>query len=141
MAATIHQARPWPVPVPPEFAIPEGLSRDEFTALGASIVVLFPTTAPDAVALVRGLCVEWEQRLSRFLPDSDLSRLNRRAGEPVVVSPLLFTVLETALAAAEASDGLYDPTMLGQIEALGYDRSFEQIKGIPGRRPASSRSI
>jgi thiamine biosynthesis lipoprotein len=35
--------------------------------------------------------------------------------------------VEVALLAAEATGGLYDPTILAQLERAGYDRSFERL--------------
>jgi thiamine biosynthesis lipoprotein len=87
--------------------------------------------------IVRTLFAHWEQTLSRFLPQSELSQLNRLAGKPVVVSELLFTVLERALMAAEATNGLYDPTLLNQLMQLGYDRSFDEL---PAELPTAERS-
>lgn len=34
-----------------------------------------------------------ESACSRFLPDSELSRLNKQVGQEVVLSPLLFSIL------------------------------------------------
>jgi thiamine biosynthesis lipoprotein len=57
----------------------------------------------------------WFQRIddecSRFKPASDVSRLATRVGEPVVVSPLLFEVVQFAVAIAAASGGAFDPTL------------------------------
>ncbi len=47
----------------------------------------------------------------------------------MVVGELLACVLAAALRAAQATQGLYDPTMLRQLEQLGYDRSFERMPG------------
>jgi thiamine biosynthesis lipoprotein len=47
---------------------------------------------------------------------------------------LLWDVLNAALAAAWASDGLYDPTLLPQLVQLGYDRSFDTLPDlVPAR--------
>ena len=73
-----------------------------------------------AVALLRRA----ERRLSRFDPRSDLSRINRRAGEPVRVGRLTRAVVAEALAAAHATGGLFDPTVLRAVQAAGYDRDF-----------------
>jgi thiamine biosynthesis lipoprotein len=77
--------------------------------------------------VARTLFAGWEDALSRFRPDSELSLLNQQAGVPVTVSRLLYNVLATALEAARATGGLFDPTMLRQIADLGYDRSFETL--------------
>ncbi len=76
-------------------------------------------------------CMTWLEevnaRLSRFDPGSEISLLNRSAGGWFAASETLFTAVEIALAAAQASGGLFDPTLLRQIEALGYDCDFAQI--------------
>lgn len=73
-----------------------------------------------------------EAELSRFRPNSGLSRLNAAAnGRPQPVSPLLQTVLAAALHAAEDSDGLFDPTILAALQQAGYDRSFDLLVAGP----------
>ncbi len=72
-----------------------------------------------------------EARLSRFLPDSELSRLNRAAGRPFTASPLLFDLVEAALAWRRRTGGIFDPTILQALIAHGYDRSFEYIAARP----------
>ena len=124
---------PPPPPAAPEEAAPAGMRRESFRAMGTTITVLSPAgQGTRAVEATRALFDEWERALSRFLPESELSRLNARAGAPLAVSPLLWEVLTTALHAARASDGRYDPTLLRQMIAIGYDRTFEEIRhGVP----------
>jgi FAD:protein FMN transferase len=69
----------------------------------------------------------WEQRLSRFSPDSELSRINLSAGQSVRISSVMQEVLHSALRASRISDGMVTPTILGALEAAGYDRSFEEL--------------
>ena len=70
---------------------------------------------------------ELEARWSRFRADSEISRLNRRAGTPVVVSPDTVGLIERATEAWRFSGGAFDPTVLGPMIRAGYDRSFDQI--------------
>jgi thiamine biosynthesis lipoprotein len=42
----------------------------------------------------------------------------------------LLDAVEIALWAAEVTGGLYDPTILNNLEAAGYDRSFEQVANV-----------
>lgn len=107
--------------------VPAAMRRDDFAAMGTTVSVVTDAEAADTGDEVERLFAEWEQCLSRFRPDSELSRLNARAGRPVAVSPLLFDVLTAALRAARATAGLYDPTLLRTLEGLGYDRSFELL--------------
>lgn len=126
-------------PAFPEFSLPEGMGREEFWAMGTTVSLLLPESRLKAGAsTVRSLFSEWEQALSRFLPESELSRLNRHAGEPAVVSDLLYTVLSRAIVAAQATGGVYDPTLLSQMVQLGYDRSFDTL---PSSLPASTFAV
>lgn len=112
--------------------------------MGTTISLLLPSgQAVMGRQIVHALFTEWEQVLSRFLPESELSQLNQRAGKPMLVSDLLCTVLLTALAAAQATEGVYDPTLLDQLMRAGYDRNFDDLPlercgrcapGLPGGR-------
>ena len=81
---------------------------------------------------------EVDKRLTRFQEDSELCRLNRAAGRWQPVSPLLFTAMQAALEAAAASNGWFDPTLLAQLETLGYDRDFSQVAHTPAEDSADS---
>ena len=110
------------------YETPEGLARASFQAMGTTIVVIVPEQALDeALRLTRGLFAEWEDALSRFRPESELSLLNAAAGFRVPVSGLLMTTLSTALNAARATRGVFDPTILQRMLEIGYDRSFETL--------------
>jgi FAD:protein FMN transferase len=118
-------------PVPPDYATPAGLRREEFRAMGTTISLLLPESQAEVgTHIVRTLFSEWEKALSRFLPESELSQLNQQAGTPVAVSDLLYTVLATALTAAQATEGVYDPAMLDQLVQLGYDRTFDELPAV-----------
>ncbi|MFI5271706.1 MAG: FAD:protein FMN transferase [Ktedonobacterales bacterium] len=100
----------------------------------ATAVSVRIATAPERAAAAEhaaDACMQWfdevDQRLSRFRPNSDLSRLNAAAGQWFAAPAMLFEVAMLAVAAAEASGGLFDPTLLRQLKALGYDRDFALI--------------
>ena len=78
-------------------------------------------------------------RLSRFLPDSELCRLNADGRETVPVSRLLLEVAAAARWAGLLSDGLVDATLLGEIKRAGYSESLagDRDRPGPGRIPAS----
>ena len=77
-----------------------------------------------------------DQVASRFRIDSELSRLNAAAGSEVVVGHDLFEAIEVALAMAEATDGMVDPTVGAAMNRLGYDRDFaEVLPGVDGELP------
>ncbi len=99
--------------------------------MGTTISLLLPENQNElALEIVRTLFADWEQTLSRFLPVSELSRVNQQAGIPTPVSDLLYNVLTTALAAADATQGIYDPTLHNQLVQLGYDRTFDELPAV-----------
>jgi thiamine biosynthesis lipoprotein len=82
----------------------------------------------DALDAVEDFFYSVEDRFSRFRVDSELSRMNRASGSRVRVSADLCELVELAVRAAEFSGGLFDPAMIGALEAAGYDRSIEWIR-------------
>lgn len=78
-----------------------------------------------------------ERRWSRFLPGSEVSRLNRRPERPVVVSPDTFMLLARSVDAWHATGGRFDPTVLPAMLAAGYDRDFAAVAtaAAPRRAP------
>lgn len=125
--------------VTPELAVPSGMHRCRFPAMGTDVSVLLPELLAEAgFRLVRSLFEEWEQTLSRFRASSELSFVNAHAGRPVTVSPLFMQVLTAALDAARATGGVFDPTLLPHLVAAGYDRTFSEL---PADRPAISSQV
>ena len=102
----------------------------EFRAMACQMLAALDTNASEAARWLKDVpawFAEWERHLSRFQEHSELSRLNRRSGQPVRVSPVLWDVVKVALQAAQRIHGLVTPTILDQIELAGYDRSFERV--------------
>ncbi len=98
-----------------------------FRAMNTDIAVAVYARQAGYGEAVEALFRRNEQCMSRFLPDSDLALLNREPAGSTCVSVELFDAIEAALWAASVSGGLYDPTILGDLEAAGYDRSFEYV--------------
>ncbi len=108
-----------------------------FRALGttATVVVTDPSYGDEAERILRLEADAIDRACSRFRGDSELGHLHASAGRSVEVSPLLFEALGVAYSVAERTNGAVDPTVGHAIEALGYDRDFEQIQPRP-LRPA-----
>lgn len=69
---------------------------------------------PDALAQL----LAYQERLwSRFIEDSDVSRVNRAAGQWVTVAPLTAELLDAALAYAATSGGAFTP-VIGRLARL-----------------------
>lgn len=93
-----------------------------------------------------GLAIAAEQRLreldrrwSRFRFGSEVMDLARSAGEPVPVSADTVLLVEHLIAAWELTEGAFDPTMLPDLVALGYDRSVQDPARVT-ELPAGARS-
>ncbi len=110
-----------------------------FRALGTTADVVVdtgpegPAAADLALELVRAELAAVDAACSRFRDDSELCAVVAAAGRPTAVSPLLAEALAVALDAAEATDGLVDPTVAGALRAWGYDRDF---RSVPPHLPA-----
>lgn len=107
------------------------LVERRFRALGSECRIV-ADTHPDAVEAAETRVHDLERRWSRFLPDSEISRLNRAAGRLVLVEPDTFELLSLAQLARDWTHGRYNPLGLEQLRALGYDRPFDNGVG-PGQ--------
>ena len=109
------------------------LLREPFRAMGTECSLAVSSTTTSVGAARRALeagrreVAACERALSRFDPQSDLSRLNRGAGSWVAVDERLVKALVAALNARADTAGLFDPTILPALVAAGYDRSFELL--------------
>jgi len=79
-------------------------------------------------AAIAALFSHWDSVFSRFRAGSELNAVNAAESWLVPVSPRFAQVVETAIAAASATDGLVDPTLGNAIEAAGYDRDFSLLE-------------
>jgi thiamine biosynthesis lipoprotein len=86
-----------------------------------------PGLVARAVALIDGLEARW----SRFLPDSEVTRLNEAAGRPCPVSPDTVLLVRRAIEGWRLTGGRFDPTVLGAVVRAGYDRSFDALGPFP----------
>ena len=103
--------------------------KHEFRAMGTGVELLLDAEdgeqTQSALRAVEEELERLEAILSRFRPESDLSRLNREG--KIEAPPDLERVIELALEARERTDGRFDPTIYDALSQAGYDRSFEQI--------------
>jgi len=122
-----------------------------FDAMGSHVRLLIGepgpgmAPAPEAAEQARAFVAEFDAALSRFKPESELCALNSDERERVPASELLRTAVKAGLSAARLSDGLVDPTLVGEIESAGYVASragmqgeslATALEGAPARRPA-----
>jgi len=110
-------------------------SSRAFRAMGSDCVVrvvVDDDRAEPILDRVETRMHDLEQRWSRFIDSSELSQLNRHAGDPVFVSPEMFAVVALAIDAWKATDGFFDPTLLDILREIGYDDTFF---GLADRAP------
>jgi FAD:protein FMN transferase len=114
-------------------------ARVSFECFGGRVTVSVRGEGSDRLlADARRVLLDAHARLSRFEPDSELSRLNRDRRTAVPASPLLRRLTVAAYSAGELSDGLVDATLLEEIERLGYVESLRAGEGpelAPGGEP------
>ncbi len=93
-----------------------------FPAMGTTFEVLTHQSGNDQRP--QAFVEATEQWMSRFRPDSELSRLNAAPPGSVVVSPPMADVLAQAADLRSRTGGLVDVGCGGGVIAWGYDRSF-----------------
>lgn len=84
---------------------------------------------------------EFEQRFSRFLPESELSQLNRSAGTKFTASAELIKILQAAKEMSRVSDGLYNPFVLPSLQKAGYKGSWPKPDNFDSNLDFSTRSL
>lgn len=102
----------------------EPTGRLDFEALGSTCSIFgvgLPAERLErAAAWVRAM----QARLSRFEPDSELSRLNAGAGGWYGIGDELEHLLRESLRAWQLSQGLVNVAVLGAMLGIGYTRTF-----------------
>lgn len=64
-----------------------------------------------------------EQLWSRFIDDSDITRINWSEGKPVRVAPLTRQLIAAMVSGHTLTQGVYDPTLLPDVLEAGYSSS------------------
>lgn len=98
----------------------------EFEATGTTWWLRSEAATPGLFDLVERLVREYEATLSRFLPDSALSRLNR---ERRAEDEVLADVIASAERARRITRGAFDARVGAAVCAAGYDRNFNDLGG------------
>jgi FAD:protein FMN transferase len=109
----------------------------EFRAMNTSVMMALDGDGAldEGLRQTQAFIEDCERRLSRFLPDSELSRLNASAGEWTTVSDDLLDLLVLSRAYYDETAGLFDPSVLPDLKRAGYDVTMDEIKkqaALPG---------
>lgn len=94
---------------------------------------------PSATARAVDRLDQLEQRWSRFLPDSDITRLNGSAGQAVRVHSDTITLVERMIEGHVVTRGGYDPTILPELLRAGYTASVDDPSRVAPPLPQRSR--
>lgn len=109
------------------------LHEATFRALGSHcrIVCDVERTVIDGVHRLEDLEARW----SRFVPTSEVSKLNAAGGAWGDVSDITRRLLSRAREAFDRTNGVLNPLLLNALSSLGYDRSHELLADVtPGVR-------
>jgi thiamine biosynthesis lipoprotein len=100
------------------------VERRTFESLGGECELFAVGVDPQALAAAESWIRRMHDRLTRFEPTSELSRLNASRGRWFAISPELEALLRESLRAYEVSDGLVNVAVLPALLAAGYTRDF-----------------
>ncbi len=103
------------------------LTEVEFRAMGCDCKVLALGGSAELLSAAQSWIADLDQRWSRFIPTSDLSRFNASAGSTRRVSREMLVLLRYGAAGFRWTNGLFDPFLGEAIKAAGYDRDFREL--------------
>ena len=84
-------------------------------------IAAFGPQTEEAVSETESQIQELEKQLSRTLPDSDVSRINRNGTTPTTgIAAGTWALLEAALEYGDATDGAFDITIAPVMDAWGF---------------------
>jgi FAD:protein FMN transferase len=113
------------------------VNRRRFRAMGTDVELFVDAEgAGEALNRAEQEFDRLESLLSRFRPNSQLSRLNN--AKSLVVAPDVARIVELALDARRLTGGRFDPTVLRAVAGAGYDRTFEEV---PSDGPAPAAAV
>ena len=104
------------------------MSRTEFVLGTSCTVTLYDHATKDTLDAAFRRLHEIDQRMSVNAPGSELDEVNAQAGRrPVPVTPDVFAVMKRALALAELSGGLFDPTVGPLVKLWGINTDHARV--------------
>jgi thiamine biosynthesis lipoprotein len=105
----------------------------EFRAMNTDLLVAAQgPSAQVGMQAARDAIEAGERRFSRFQQASELSELNRSAGEWFNASAEMMDILQKARYFFDVTNGIFDPSILPDLMRVGYDRSMDEIRAQDG---------
>ena len=100
---------------------------DAFRAMGTDVEITVVDADPTLLNVARHRIADLEQRWSRFIDSSEVSRLNRAGGVSTRVSAETLALVTHAQEGFDLTEGRFDALQLRALEQLGYIDSFETL--------------
>ena len=116
-----------------------GVAERDALGTSARVAAWPPYNLARVLAITDTELARLDEQASRFRHDSEISAVHRTAGEVHILSEGLAEAIAVALAAAQWTGGLVDPTVGGALESLGYDRDFAAIRNGGAMPPEPAR--
>ncbi len=101
-----------------------------FQAMGSPCRIVVDGGPDDLIVAAHKFVDRLELRWSRFLPDSEISRLNRNSGNISIVSPETLTLITRAVEAQTLTAGRFNPLMANQLASLGYATPWQDRDNV-----------
>jgi thiamine biosynthesis lipoprotein len=105
------------------------MNEHRFRAMGCQIVL--GGAAVSCRPEIERLFANREAVFSRFVPGSELNRVNTQAGRPVIVSPIFARTLRVALEVGSETAGIVTPSLGAPLEAAGYTSDSSALEPDP----------
>jgi thiamine biosynthesis lipoprotein len=118
------------------------VEAESFRAMNSEIVLMAEgemSQIKSGFAAAQKFIEESEKRFTRFSEQSELSQLNRSAGNWFQSSPDLFEVVVEALDCHHKTNGLFDPSILPDLHRAGYIQSLDEIRRLGADPQPASR--
>ena len=119
------------------------VERVTFRAMATDVTLAVVDPGPecaDRCELARRVFARIEESCSRFRPDSPLMKANRAGIDWCTVPAECFQAIAEAALAHLETDGLFDPRVLEDLLAIGYDRTLPFGSGVVARPEAGLRA-
>lgn len=101
----------------------------QFWAMNTAFMLASEAPEPEqSFAMTQTFIEKCEQHFTRFKATSELSALNRSAGDWFSVSPEMLELLILAMECHRATNGIFDPSILPDLQSAGYTQSFDQLR-------------
>ncbi|MHB8904226.1 MAG: FAD:protein FMN transferase [Patescibacteria group bacterium] len=105
----------------------------EFKAMGTDIIIsaLIEPEKQNILKEAENIVLEFEKRFSRFIKDNELTNFNDSAETKIEVTEMMLELLKESIHYFIKTKGIFDPTIIGSLEKVGYDKNFLDINSKP----------